>query len=86
MPLSSECADALLNPVRDYERELRIVTRERDALKQRLREIHQWQCTADNCELDGGEEHEEYFKSGGKMFDERVDENEKHRTHPATPN
>lgn len=74
MPSSEECQDALINPVRDIERELCVVTRERDDLKRRLRDMHQWHCTSDNCMLDGGEEHEEYFDAGGMNFREKVAE------------
>lgn len=40
--------------------------------RKRLRDIHQWKCTADNCELDGGQEHEEYFVNGGLTFKEQL--------------
>lgn len=41
---------------------------ERDALKNRLRSVHQYHCTPDNCNLDGGPEHEEFFDNGGAPF------------------
>lgn len=71
MPTASELHGSMLSLVSDYDLELRSVTRDRDDLKQRLRDMHQWVCTADNCKLDGGEEHEEYFKAGGLTCHER---------------
>lgn len=46
--------------------------RELAELKRRFREVHKWRCTADNCTLDGGPEHEEYFSGGGMTFDEEL--------------
>ena len=45
--------------------------REINFLTQRLRKAHFWaKCERDNCKLDGGKEHDEYFAAGGETFAE----------------
>lgn len=42
--------------------QLAAVEAEAAGMRQRIRDMHQYgECTVDNCMLDGGPEHEEYF-------------------------